>query len=160
MHLRFLPRREFFYILPAKLGKWRKNWNYYLSLIPPPQQDNNVCTQIYLCPRWQRKGQVLGNKTNPVSPYWQWMCCVHVPLPVVARLSVSKDLHLEVSHHGVHHFPETPEEHGDKPQPDIISYLTTFLVSKMKKNGLEVSWGDATQCLFSYILRLLDSLRF
>lgn len=33
------------------------------------------------------------------------MCCVHVPLPVVTRLSVSKDLHLEVTHHGIHHFP-------------------------------------------------------
>lgn len=33
------------------------------------------------------------------------MCCVHVPLPVIARLSVSKDLHLEVPDHSVHHLP-------------------------------------------------------
>lgn len=45
------------------------------------------------------------NPTHPVSPNWQWMCCVHVPLPIIARLSVTKDLHLEVPHHGVHHLP-------------------------------------------------------
>lgn len=47
----------------------------------------------------------LDHETHPVSSNWQWMCCVHIPLPVVARLSVSKDLHLEVPHHGVHHLP-------------------------------------------------------
>lgn len=39
------------------------------------------------------------------------MCCVHVPLPIIARLSVSKDLHLEVPHHGVHHLPRKQKEH-------------------------------------------------
>lgn len=43
--------------------------------------------------------------TNPVSPYWQWMRCVHVPLPIIARLSVTKDLHLEMPNHGVHNLP-------------------------------------------------------
>lgn len=38
------------------------------------------------------------------------MCCVHVLLPIIARLSVSKDLHLEVPHHGVHHLPGGHEE--------------------------------------------------
>lgn len=47
----------------------------------------------------------MDDETHPISPNWQWMCCVHVPLPVIARLSVSKDLHLEVPHHGVHHLP-------------------------------------------------------
>lgn len=47
----------------------------------------------------------LDHETHPVSSNWQWMCCVHVPLPVIARLSVSKDLHLEVPHHSVHHLP-------------------------------------------------------
>lgn len=44
-------------------------------------------------------------ETNPVSSNWQWVCCVHVLLPIITGLSVSKDLHLEVPHHGVHHFP-------------------------------------------------------
>lgn len=44
--------------------------------------------------------------TDPVSPDGQWVGCVHVPLPVVTRLPVSKDLHLEVPHHGVHHLPD------------------------------------------------------
>lgn len=44
-------------------------------------------------------------KTNPISSNWQWVCCVHVLLPIITRLAVSKDLHLEVPHHGVHHFP-------------------------------------------------------
>ena len=46
------------------------------------------------------------------------MCCVHVPLPIVTRLSVSKDLHLEVPHHGVHHLPATHtsgRSHTDHP---------------------------------------------
>lgn len=54
----------------------------------------------------------MDDETHPISPNWQWMCCVHVPLPVIARLSVSKDLHLEVPHHGVHHLPARCKNRG------------------------------------------------
>lgn len=40
---------------------------------------------------------------HPVSSNGQWVSRVHVPLSIISRLPVSKDLHLEVSHHGVHH---------------------------------------------------------
>lgn len=60
------------------------------------------------------------SNTNPVSPNWQWICCVHVPLPIVARLSVSKDLHLEVPHHGVHHLPRTQEKQDGEMQTQVI----------------------------------------
>lgn len=60
-------------------------------------------------------------KTNPVSSNWQWMCCVHVLLPIVARLAVSKDLHLEVPHHGVHHLPGGNEDREESPQPHSSS---------------------------------------
>lgn len=52
-------------------------------------------------------------KTNPISSNWQWVCCVHVLLPIITRLSVSKDLHLEVPHHGVHHFPGGDEQRDE-----------------------------------------------
>lgn len=52
---------------------------------------------------------ILG-KTNPISSNWQWVCCVHVLLPIITRLPVSKDLHLEVPHHGVHHLPGGHEQ--------------------------------------------------
>lgn len=68
--------------------------------------------------------------TNPVSSNRQWMCRVHVPLPIVARLSVSKDLHLEVPHHGVHHFPTRRKQKDCKrkntqKQKGIMQYNTT-----------------------------------
>lgn len=43
--------------------------------------------------------------SDPVSPDGQRVSRVHVPLPVISRLPVPKDLHLEVPHHGVHHLP-------------------------------------------------------
>ena len=43
--------------------------------------------------------------TDPVPPDGQRVGRVHVPLPVVARLPVPEDLHLEVADHGVHHLP-------------------------------------------------------
>lgn len=50
------------------------------------------------------------------------MCCVHVSLPIIARLSISKDLHLEVPHHGVHHLPGRQKEHDSKPQKEATIF--------------------------------------
>lgn len=75
------------------------------------------------------------------------MRCVHVPLPVVARLPVSKDLHLEVPHHGVHHFPRRRGEQDGEPQTGIISNLTIVLVTTTKKK-----WPCSLKVLLFHIL--------
>ena len=51
----------------------------------------------------QAGGWRVGWGTDPVSSDGQWVGRVHVPLPIVARLPVTEDLHLEVADHGVHH---------------------------------------------------------
>ena len=67
--------------------------------LEPPLGDRRAKTQY-----WLVNGGRCGG-TDPVSPDGQRVGRVHVPLPVVARLPVSEDLHLEVADHGVHHLP-------------------------------------------------------
>lgn len=43
--------------------------------------------------------------TYPIPSNWQWMGGVHVSFAIIARLPITKYLHLEVPHHCIYYLP-------------------------------------------------------
>ena len=73
---------------------------------------------------------------HPVSPDGQGVSRVHVPLPIIPRLPVPKDLHLKMPNHGVHNLPVREREREGGRRKERGSETDSERERDLKKSNL------------------------
>lgn len=80
--------------------------------------------QVNVCQAKSQLYKSRGVESYPTSGDRKWASSVEASLPIVNWQTVTKDGHLEMLNHGVHHLPRKTKKENKSPQSIYVSKLT------------------------------------